>query len=110
MIPVHTQFLVISLNYLYVLPLFSGCVCVCVCARACALSHAKLFVTPRTAAHQAPLSLGFPRQKYWSGLPLPTPGDPFNIGIKPAFRSPALEGKFFTIWEDASLLGHLGST
>ena len=37
------------------------------------LSHAWLFVTPWTAAYQAPPSVGFPRQEYWSGLPLPSP-------------------------------------
>ena len=42
-----------------------------------------------TAAPQAPLSMGFPRQKYWSGLPCPPPGDLPNSGIKP--RSPALQ-------------------
>ena len=42
-------------------------VCVCVCV--CALSHVQLFVTPWTVAHQAPLSVGFFRQKYWRGLP-----------------------------------------
>ena len=39
-------------------------------------------------AHQAPLSMGFPRQEYWSGLPRPPPGDLPNSGIEP--RSPAL--------------------
>ena len=37
------------------------------------LSHVRLFATPWTAAHQAPLSMGFSRQEYWSGLPLPSP-------------------------------------
>ena len=37
------------------------------------LSRARLVATPRTAAHQAPLSMGFSRQEYWSGLPLPSP-------------------------------------
>ena len=50
--------------------------------------------TPWTVAHQAPLSLGFPRQEYWSELPFPSPGDLPNPGIKPA--SPALAGGFFT--------------
>ena len=36
------------------------------------LSHVQLFTTPWTAAHQAPLSMGFSRQEYWSGVPLPT--------------------------------------
>ena len=42
-----------------------------------------------TAAHQAPLSMGFPRQKYWSGLPFPSPGDLPDQGIEPGF--PALQ-------------------
>ena len=42
----------------------------------------------RTVAHQAPLSMGFPRQEYWSGLPFPSSGDLLNPGIKPG--SPAL--------------------
>ena len=46
------------------------------------------FVTPWTVAHQIPLSMGFPRQEYWSGLPFPPPGGFPNPGIKP--RSPAL--------------------
>ena len=47
------------------------------------------FVTPWTVAHQAPLSMGFPRQECWSGLPFPSPGDLSYSGIKP--RSPALQ-------------------
>ena len=39
-------------------------------------------VTPRTVAHQAPMSMGFPRQEYWTGLPFPPPGDLPNPGIK----------------------------
>ena len=37
------------------------------------LSHVQLCATPQTAAHQAPLSMGFSRREYWSGLPLPSP-------------------------------------
>ena len=58
------------------------------------------FVTLWTVACQAPLSLGFSRQEYWSGLPCPPPGDLPNPGIEPA--SPALAGRFFTTsttWE-----------
>ena len=51
--------------------------------------------TPWTVAHQAPLSMGFPRQKYWSGLPCSPPGDLPDPGIKPA-PSPTLAGGFFT--------------
>ena len=39
------------------------------------------FVTPWTVVHQAPLSMGFPRQEYWSGLPFPSPGDLSNRGL-----------------------------
>ena len=52
------------------------------------------FATPWTVARQAPLSMGFPRQEYWSGLPFPSPGDLSHPGIEPA--SPALVGEFFT--------------
>ena len=45
--------------------------------------------TPWTVACQAPLSVGFSRQEYWSGLPFPSPGDLPNLGIEP--RSPALQ-------------------
>ena len=48
-------------------------------------------------AHQAPLSMGFSRQEYWSGLPFPSPGDFPNPGIEPAsLVSPASAGKFLT--------------
>ena len=52
--------------------------------------------TPWTVAHQAPLSLGFSRQEYWSRLPFSSPGDLPNLGVGP--RSPTLAGKFFTFW------------
>ena len=45
-------------------------------------SHVQLFATPWTVAHQAPLSMGFFRQEYWSGLPCPSPGDALNPGIE----------------------------
>ena len=53
------------------------------------LSHARLFVTPWTAAHQALLSMRFSRQGYWSRLPFPSLGDLPDPGIKPG--SPALQ-------------------
>ena len=46
-------------------------------------------VTPQTSARQAPLSMGFSRQEFWSGLPFPSPGDLPNLGIEPG--SPALQ-------------------
>ena len=48
-----------------------------------AFSHVQFFVTPWTAACQAPLSMGFSRQEYWGGLPFPPPGDVPDPGIKP---------------------------
>ena len=53
------------------------------------LSHVRLFATPRTVAYQAPPSMGFFRQEYWSGLPFPSPGDLPDPGIEPG--SPALQ-------------------
>ena len=59
------------------------------------VSHS--FVTPWTVACQAPLSMGFPRQEYWSGLPFLSPGDLPDPGIKPLSpASPALAGGFLT--------------
>ena len=52
------------------------------------------FVTPWTVGYQAPLSMGFTRQEYWSGLLLPSPGDHPDPGIEPP--SPALAGTFIT--------------
>ena len=61
-------------------------------------SHIQLFATPWTVACQGPLSMGFPRQEYWSELPCPPPGDLPNPGIKSvSLKSPALAGGFFTI-------------
>ena len=69
------------------------------------LSHSVISdsVTPRTVAHQAPLSMGFSRQEHWSGCPCPPPGDLPDPGIEPASPgSPAWAGRFFTTsapWE-----------
>ena len=52
------------------------------------------YLIPWTVACQAPLSVGFPRQEYWSGLPFPSLGDLPDPGIEPT--SPALAGGFFT--------------
>ena len=53
------------------------------------LTCVGLFATPWTVAYQAPTSMGFSRQEYWSGSPFPSPGDLPKPGIKP--RSPALK-------------------
>ena len=77
------------------------CVCVCVCARTClhaqSLSHVQLFTNPWTVARQAPRSMEFSRQGYWSGLPFPSPRDLPNPGIEPVSPVfPALASRFFT--------------
>ena len=70
------------------------------------LSRVQLFVTLWTAAHQGPLSMGFSRQEYWSGLPCPAPGDLPDPGINPVSpTSPALLGGIFT----TSALGKPGA-
>ena len=64
------------------------------------LSHFNrvwLFATLWTVTQEAPLSMGFSRQEYWSGLPCPPPEDLPNPGIEPtSLMSPALAGRFFT--------------
>ena len=60
---------------------FESCRLICVCAQS--LTGVWLFATPWTVAHQAPLSMGFQRQEYRSGLPFLSPGDLLNPGIKP---------------------------
>ena len=58
-----------------------------------------LFETPRVIDHQAPLSIEFSRQDYWSGLPFPIPGHIPDQGIKPtSLLSLALTSRFFTTW------------
>ena len=73
-------------------------ICVLSCFR-----RVGLFATPWTVAQQAPLSMGFSRQEYCSGLPCPPPGDLPDPGIKPtSFMSPVLTGRLFTTttnWE-----------
>ena len=59
------------------------------------LSRVRLFVTPWTVAYQAPLSMGFSRQEYWSGLPFPSPRDLPNPGIEPGF--PGIGGRHFNL-------------
>ena len=61
------------------------------------LSRVRLLATPWTAAYQAPLSMGFPSQGYWSRLPFLSPGDLPDPGIQlSSLASPALAGGFFT--------------
>ena len=63
----------------------------------CVLSHVQLFVTPWTTAHKAPLSMGFSKPEYLSGLSFPTLQDLPDPGIKPESSvSPTVAGEFFT--------------
>ena len=79
-------------------PLLSTCVQFLKTVHACWVASimSNSFVTLWTVARQAPLSMGFSRQEYWSGLPFPTPGDLLDPGIKPAsLVSPALTDRYF---------------
>ena len=68
-----------------------------ICWLECMLSRVQLFMTPRTAACQATLTVEFSRQEYWSELPFPAPGDLPHQGLNPCLSaSPALAGGFFT--------------
>ena len=78
--------------------------CVCVLS---GFSRVWLFVSPWTAAHQAPLSMGFSRQEYWSGLPCPPPGDLPKPGIElVSLMIPTLAAGFFTTSATRKHHGH----
>ena len=70
-------------------------------------SHVRLCAILWTTAHQAPLSMGFSKQEYWSELPVPSPGDPLNPGTAPAsLMPPALAGGLFTAHVTWKAHGH----
>ena len=74
---------------------------VCVCLD----SNVWPFATPWTIACQAPLSVGFSRQEYWSGFPFPSPWDLLDSGIEPGYPvSPVLACRFFTVWSSREVL------
>ena len=60
------------------------------------LSHVWLLVTPWTVAYQAPLSMEFSMQEWWSGFPFTSPGDLLTQELNPSVKSPALAGRFFS--------------
>ena len=64
------------------------CVCVCVCVH----TH-SILATSWTVAHQAPLSMGFSRQEYWSGLPFLPPGDLPDPGVEPVSPASSCTGR-----------------
>ena len=75
--------------------IFYLCSSYCACMRAQVLSRVLLFETPWTIAYQAPLSMVFPRQEYWSGMAFPSPGDFPDPGTEPG--SPALAGESLSV-------------
>ena len=100
-----------SAFYLGVLNHKTPLVTVCVCL---VLGRVRLSVAPWTVAHQAPLSMGLPRQEHWGGLPCPPLGDLPSPGIEPmSLTSSALAGRFFTTsatWEAISFYNRLGKS
>ena len=80
-----------------VLPLYSQERPLLMCMMCSAAQSCLSLVTPWTVACQAPLSMEFPRQEYWRGLPFPSPGIFSDPGVKPvSLASPTLAGEFFT--------------
>ena len=71
------------------------------------LSRIRLFATPWTIAYQAPLSMEFSREEYWSGLPFPSTGDLPDPGIEPV--SPAQAGRSFTTEPPGGPMEELGN-
>ena len=92
--------LCLSSNFSILLPPITSSQIVIPC---CVFSHLQLFGTPWTVACQAPPSMGFPRQGYWSGLPFPPPGGLPDPGIEP--RCPASHA----LQADSLPLRHQGS-
>ena len=83
-----------------------GANAILMCVYACC--HVRLFETPWTIAHQAPMSMEFYRQEYWSELPFPSPGNLPHPEIKPvSLESPALTGEYFTSWAHGEAKYHL---
>ena len=78
----HSAFFIVQLSYLHMK------------VKVKSLSRIRLFATPWTLAYQAPPSMGFSRQEYWSGLPFPSPGDLPDPGIEPG--SPAFQADTLT--------------
>ena len=88
--------LIIKFNYNKILPITFALLCTIETKERYQLSCVQLFAASWTVALPAPLSMGFPRQEYWSGLPFPSPGDLPDPGIEPmALVSPALARAFF---------------
>ena len=83
---------------LYITYRYNICICIIYC---CLVSKSFYSLRPWNLAHQAPLSMVFSRQEYWSGLPFPLPGDLLDPGMEP---------KSSTLQVDSSPLSHLGKS
>ena len=89
-------------HFMLTITFYEGCVCVCVCvcvsvSLSVCLSHLVMFDSMTSWTWQAPLSMEFSRQEYWSGLKFPPPGDLPYLGIKLVSPvAPSLAGKFLT--------------
>ena len=106
--------------YNYTLHVHNSLVCktqdlsgTCLSCSVLLLSHVRLFETPWTVARQAPLSMGFPRQEHWSGLPFPSPRDLPHPGIE--LESPSLQVNLSDLLQVTHLFGqesqsHKGSS
>ena len=93
----HTHIITTQLRHLQFLSLRNGDTTEDIRRCYTMFSCVQLFVTPWTVAGQAPLSLWFPRQEYWGGLPFSSPGDLPHPGTEPvSLTHPALAGRFFT--------------
>ena len=70
----------------------------------CAQLLSCVFVTPWTVGHQGPLSMGFPRQEYWSGLPFPSPGE--SSWLRGQTQVSCITVRFFTVWATRQALNN----
>ena len=86
-------------SFIYLVSIIYFCIPInFACMYVCVFSRVQHFVTPWTVARQAPLSMEFSRQEYWSGLPFPTPGDFLDLGIKPgSLAFPAMQVGYFPL-------------
>ena len=87
-----------TLSHFSHVQLFNNIYCIlhCMIANSCLVAKScPTLYDPMDVAHQTPLSMAFPRQEYWSGLPFPPPGDIPDPRVEP--MSPALAGGFFTV-------------
>ena len=94
----HSAFFMVQLSHLYMTTGKTIALSIWIFASKVMFLSVQLCAALWTVAPQAPLSMGFSRREYWSGLPCPPPGDLPHLGIEPgSLTSPALAGRFYTI-------------